>query len=125
METADFNALFEDILRDFSLCRRQAKETGGPDDVYVRIAAIGFARTAPGHQWGAGQAEIIRKLSEHEYSDEMLDWYDASRETVALFVSLCYGAMLGLDAVGRLTENDRKVGERALPGFIMSRLSDT
>jgi len=124
MEAADINAMFEDILRDFPSIRRDAKQAAGSDDVFVKIAAMGFARVAPDRPWGPEQAAIVRSLREGDYSDEMLEWYDAGRETVALFACLCYGAMLGLDAAGRMTEKDRALGEALLPGFIMSKLSD-
>jgi hypothetical protein len=124
MESADWHEVFEHILRDFKMCRAEARSAAGPGDVFERIAALGFARVAPDRQWGPAQAAIIRKLREGDYSDEVLQFYEDGREPVALFACLCYGALLGLDADGRLQERDRAMGEAILPGFIISKLSD-
>ena len=124
MEAADWREVFEHILRDFKVCRDEARTAAGPGDVFERIASIGFARVAPNCPWGSTQAAVIRKLREGDYSDEVLQFYEGAREPVALFACLCYGALLGLDADGRLKERDRAMGEEILPGFIISKLAE-
>jgi hypothetical protein len=125
VSNGQWRAHFENLLAGFPEFIRQASRLESPnpeDDLYVKLAVVGFRQTARPEAWRRGHYEIIRDLRSGAYADDELTWYEESGEAVAQFACLFFGFLLGLDETGQLSERDREVAQALLPGFMLEDL---
>jgi hypothetical protein len=114
----EFQALFDEFPR----YRQSAWALESPnedDDQYSRAAIVGFSRHCEPGEWARGHFEFIRDYRRGDYSEESLEVLHGEHAgDYALFACLCLGAMLGLFQSGQISDEEFRIGEAQLPGFM-------
>ena len=114
----EFQALFDGFKR----YRESARDLQSPnqdDDEYVRAAIVGFSRHSETEEWARGHFEFIHDYRRGDYSDESLEvLYGDHAGDYALFACLCLGSLLGLFQSGKITDEEFRIAEAQLPGFM-------
>jgi alkylation response protein AidB-like acyl-CoA dehydrogenase len=121
MTAQDWQTHFETLLQalpDLIRASRRLESPNPEDDEFVKLGIVGFLQSAPLEQWTRMHCEVIRDLRAGAYADEQLEWFEESGRAVAQFACVFYGFLLGLDALGHLSEVDRELAQALLPGFI-------
>jgi len=111
---------FEQLLRGFSRHKKLAEELRSPDpedDLFVRMAIVGFSFHRPTEEWGIDNLNFIRRYRGDEFSGAALAELGLSNSH-ALFACLSLGHMLGLFQAGQIDETEFSRGEALLPGFL-------
>ena len=118
----DLTAEFREFLEGFARYRKAALDIESPnveDDEFIRAAIVGFSQHAPTEQWARGHHDFVSRYRDGDYSDESLSVLHGEQVyNYALLACLCLGALLGLYQAGRITEDEFKVAEAQLPGFM-------
>lgn len=104
----DFERLLGGFRRDIGI----AESLGTPnreDDLFIRVAIVGFSYNAETEDWGRNHLEFIRDRLDAELSEEP--------EAIRLFNCLCLGYLLGLYQCDAVDDTDFSLGEAQLPGI--------
>lgn len=90
------------------------------DDEFIRAAIVGFSQHAPTEEWTHSHYEYILNYRQGDFSDKSFEFlYGEKALKVALFACLCLGALLGMYQIAEISEDEYKIAEGQLPGFML------
>jgi hypothetical protein len=118
---------FQQMLADFAAHVHTAKRIQSPnadDDIYVKLAVVGFSLNRDSHEWCITHFQYIRDNYDAGYSEQVSPLYGPEREAEAMFACLCMGLLLGMHGAGKIDDRVFLWGEMLLPGFILSKGSE-
>ena len=122
MSGRELRAEFESLLVAFEEQREAAACLVTPnseDDVFVRAAIVGFARSCDPDAWARGHLQFIQERRQGDASDESLAFlYGPESNAYAILACLFLGALLGMFQAEKITEEEFRLGEALLPGFL-------
>lgn len=97
-----------------------AGDTDRPeDDLFAKVAILGFSRRAPQDAWGWNHLLEVRRWREGDYSDNALASYGPLEgRRYALLACAWLGTVLALFQMGSISEPEALQGEALLPGFV-------
>jgi hypothetical protein len=118
----DWRAEYEALLRQLPKIVTVAVsgDTGrAEDDVFVKVAIVGFGRYAPQTEWGWNHLLEVRRWRAGDYSDEALVSYGpVGARRYALLACAWLGTVLALFQIGSVSETDALTAYALLPGFV-------
>lgn len=97
-----------------------AGDTGrAEDDIFVKVAILGFGRHAPQDEWGWEHFREVRQWREGDYSDDALSSYGpVGARRYALLACAWLGTVLGLFHKKAVSESNALTAYALLAGFV-------
>jgi len=119
-----FNAMdhFKNLLINYTNNKQLALDFESPnseDDIFIKMAVIGFSYNSPTGDWGRGHFDFIRKRLDGDLATEETEEVLAAQEhEIKLFSCLCLGFLLGLYQAEKITDQKFMLGDAHLPAVI-------
>jgi hypothetical protein len=115
---AEYDALLRELPR--LVAAAAAGDTGRPeDDLFARVAILGFGRHAAQDEWGWDHLLEVRRWRDGDYSDEALSSYGPTGgKRYALLACAWLGTVLGLFHRNVVSETEALTAYALLVGFV-------
>lgn len=114
----------ENLVIDFARDVQTARSLVSPnseDELAIKVAIVGFSHNAPTEEWEYGHYAFVKKRLDGDYSFGSLLHYEQNAEKIRLFAALCFGCLLDLYQVDRITDEEFQQCEFQIPGLIALR----
>lgn len=117
----EFGGLLK-LLPELVAMAEEMKTPNPEDDIFSRIAIVGFSYHCPTEQWDQKHFSFIRGKCRGDYSDSALKAYGKGGRQIGIFACLSFGYLLGLFQSSKISEAQFQIAEAQLPGFIFLNL---
>ncbi len=119
----DINLEFEFLLKNFARLTQKAQNLESPnpeDDQFIKAAMVGFSKYSRTEEWAQEHYRYIQSYRMGDYSDTSLAVLHGEKAgKAAVFACLCLGLLLGMYQAEEISDEEFKIAEAQLPGFML------